>query len=230
MIPEMSGAPSILESLVAIPSITGNERAVVDFVEQRLRSGGWTCESIPVSEGRRNLFAHRGDPRVVLSTHADTVPPHVPPRREGRTLFGRGSCDAKGSLAAMLDALETLLFQVYGRQLEREHRIIVDAEGFRQTRKSELHAMARFAADQVRKNGRSFTFGVLNSTERRIIHTTLSAESDLITESVGDGRDRRLQVRLPTQRDLHGRSFRACRGDPTPAGPRMPLVSPAAGR
>src|SRR5437868_1525422 len=108
MIPEMSGAPSILESLVAIPSITGNERAVVDFVEQRLRSGGWTCESIPVSEGRRNLFAHRGDPRVVLSTHADTVPPHVPPRREGRTLFGRGSCDAKGSLAAMLDALETL--------------------------------------------------------------------------------------------------------------------------
>ena len=56
--------------------------------------------------------------------------------------------------------------------------------------------MARFAADQVRKNGRAFTFGVLNSTERRIIHTTLQQEDDLITESVGDGRDRRLQVRL----------------------------------
>lgn len=96
----------------------------------------------------------------------------------------------------LLDALETLLFQVYGRQLDREHRFIVDAEGFRQTRKAELHAMARFAADQVRKNGRAFTFGVLNSTERRIIHTTLQQEDDLITESVGDGRDRRLQVRL----------------------------------
>src|SRR5436190_4162192 len=95
----------------------------------------------------------------------------------------------------LLDAFEVLLFQIYGRQLEREHRFIVDAEGFRQTRKSELHAMARFAADQVRKNGRPFTFGVLNSTERRIIHMSLQKEEDLFTESVGDGRERRLQVR-----------------------------------
>lgn len=96
----------------------------------------------------------------------------------------------------LLDAFEVVLFQIYGRQLDREHRFVVDAEGFRQTRKAELHAMARFAADQVRKNGRSFTFGLLNATERRIIHTTLQKEDDLITESVGDGRDRRLQVRL----------------------------------
>ena len=96
----------------------------------------------------------------------------------------------------LLDAFEVVLFQAYGRQLEREHRFVVDAEGFRKTRKAELHAMARFAADQVRKNGRPFTFGVLNSTERRIIHLTLQQEEDLFTESVGDGRERRLQVRL----------------------------------
>ena len=96
----------------------------------------------------------------------------------------------------LLDALETLLLQVYGRQLDREHRFIVDADGYRSTRKKELQAMARFAGDQVRKNGRPFTFGVLNSTERRIIHTTLQAEEDLASESVGDGRERRLQVRL----------------------------------
>ena len=51
-------------------------------------------------------------------------------------------------------------------------------------------------ADQVRKNGRAFTFGVLNSTERRVIHLTLQKEEDLATESVGVGRERRLQVRL----------------------------------
>ncbi len=96
----------------------------------------------------------------------------------------------------LLDAFEVILFQVYGRELDREHRFIVDADGFRQTRKAELHAMARFAADQVRKSGRPFTFGVLNSTERRIIHLTLQKEDDLLTESVGDGRERRLQVRL----------------------------------
>lgn len=96
----------------------------------------------------------------------------------------------------MLDALETLLFQVYGRELDREHRFICDAEGFRKTRRAELQAMARFAADNVRKSGRPFTFGVLNSTERRVIHMTLKEEDDLFSESVGNGRDRRLQVRL----------------------------------
>jgi spoIIIJ-associated protein len=96
----------------------------------------------------------------------------------------------------MLDALETLLFQIYGRELDREHRFICDAEGFRKTRKAELQAMARFAAENVRKTGRPFTFGVLNSTERRVIHLTLQNEEDLASESVGAGRERRLQVRL----------------------------------
>jgi spoIIIJ-associated protein len=96
----------------------------------------------------------------------------------------------------MLDAFEVLLFQAYGREFDREHRFICDADGFRQSRKAELQAMARFAAQNVRKNGRPFTFGVLNSTERRVIHLTLQVEEDLATESVGAGRDRRLQVRL----------------------------------
>ena len=96
----------------------------------------------------------------------------------------------------MLDAFEVLLFQIYGRDFERTQRFICDADGFRQSRKAELQAMARFAAQNVRKNGRPFTFGKLNSTERRVIHLTLQGEEDLATESVGEGRDRRLQVRL----------------------------------
>jgi spoIIIJ-associated protein len=96
----------------------------------------------------------------------------------------------------MLDAFEVILFQIYGRDFERTQRFICDADGFRHSRKAELQAMARFAAQNVRKNGRPFTFGKLNSTERRVIHLTLQAEEDLATESVGDGKDRRLQVRL----------------------------------
>lgn len=111
-------------------------------------------------------------------------------------LSGNDSALALAENAEMLDAFEVILFQIFGRQLDREHRFICDADGFRQTRKSELQAMARFAGDQVRKNGRPFTFGVLNSTERRIIHLTLQQEEDLSTESVGEGRERRLQVRL----------------------------------
>ncbi|MFN2500383.1 MAG: protein jag [Pyrinomonadaceae bacterium] len=111
-------------------------------------------------------------------------------------LSGEDAHYALAENGELLDAFEVLLFQIFGRGLDREHRFVVDADGFRQTRKAELHAMARFAADHVRKNGRPFTFGVLNSTERRIIHMTLQKEDDLFTESVGDGRDRRLQVRL----------------------------------
>lgn len=96
----------------------------------------------------------------------------------------------------LLDALETILFQIYGKEIERTERFICDADGFRQTRKAELQAMARFAAQNVRKNGKPFTFGKLNATERRVIHLTLQTEEDLVTESVGDGRERRLQVSL----------------------------------
>lgn len=112
------------------------------------------------------------------------------------SLDGEDAHYALAENGELLDAFEVILFQAFGRELDREHRFVVDADGFRRTRKAELQAMARFAADQVRKNGRPFTFGVLNSTERRIIHMSLQKEEDLFTESVGDGRDRRLQVRL----------------------------------
>lgn len=111
-------------------------------------------------------------------------------------LSGADSHLALAENGELLDAFEVLLFQIMGRDLDRQYRFVVDAEGYRQTRKAELHAMAKFAAGHVRKNGLPFTFGVLNSTERRIIHLSLQQEEDLMTESVGDGRDRRLQVRL----------------------------------
>lgn len=46
----------------------------------------------------------RDGPHVVLNTHIDTVPPHVPFERDGEIIRGRGSCDAKGPLAALLAA------------------------------------------------------------------------------------------------------------------------------
>jgi acetylornithine deacetylase len=56
-----------------------------------------------------NVLASRGsgDPHLVLNTHLDTVPPHVPYSREGDTVRGRGACDAKGPLAALLAAFLT---------------------------------------------------------------------------------------------------------------------------
>jgi spoIIIJ-associated protein len=145
-----------------------------------------TCEN-----AKEFLTGVLSDMRFDLSVAADWT-------EEGCVLdlSGEDSHYALAENGELLDAFQVLLFQIYGREIDREHRFVVDAEGFRKTRKAELKAMAHFAADNVRKNGRAFTFGKLNSTERRIIHLTLQVEEDLITESVGDGRERRLQVRL----------------------------------
>ena len=101
-------AVDLLERLVAIPSVTGSENELLSFLESRFSEGGWTVESMEVSPSRRNLFVRRGHPSVVLTTHADTVPPFFPPRREGDVLVGRGACDAKASLAAQAVALDEL--------------------------------------------------------------------------------------------------------------------------
>lgn len=111
-------------------------------------------------------------------------------------ISGKDSSFLLNESGELLDAFETILFQIYGKELDRSERIICDAEGFRQTRKAELQAMAKFAAQNVRKSGKPFTFGQLNSTERRVIHLTLAEEEDLQSESIGNGRDRKLQVRL----------------------------------
>lgn len=55
---------------------------------------------------RFNILATRGDPRVLLTTHMDTVPGQLPIRENKDTIFGRGSCDAKGIIASMICACE----------------------------------------------------------------------------------------------------------------------------
>jgi len=96
----------------------------------------------------------------------------------------------------LLEALQHLVNQVFGRALPKGEHIVCDVEDFRATREAELRAMARHAADRVRATGAAFTFGPMNSNERRVIHLSLAAEADLHTESVGEGSARRLKVSL----------------------------------
>ena len=96
--------------------------------------------------------------------------------------------------AELLEAIQHLANQAFGRELEKGERIVCDVENFRATREAELRAMARHAAERVRKTGMTFTFGPMLANERRVIHLVLSTEDDLQTESVGDGPARRLRV------------------------------------
>jgi acetylornithine deacetylase len=102
----------LTRALIDIDSVTGRERAVGDFLFSYLedlaaRTGG-TVERMPVAEDRFNLFASWGEPVVVLSTHMDTVPPFFPSSEDAEHIHGRGACDTKGGIAAMIKALEEL--------------------------------------------------------------------------------------------------------------------------
>lgn len=96
--------------LVDIPSLTGQEAAMLLALEDFFSELGLPCERQTVSDERWNLFVNwESHADVVFSTHVDTVPPHFPPDlREGK-LYGRGACDTKGIIAAMLIAVEQLM-------------------------------------------------------------------------------------------------------------------------
>jgi spoIIIJ-associated protein len=96
----------------------------------------------------------------------------------------------------LLDALQHLVNQAFVQELPRGQRVVCDAQGFRATREAELRAMAKHAAERVRSSGAPFTFGSMTANERRIIHLTLGDDSDLYTESVGEGQARKLRVSL----------------------------------
>ncbi len=100
---------ALAAELLAIPSTTRDEGAAVDFVARWLVARDWNVTVQEVTPGRGNVWASRKGGGVTLSTHLDTVPPYVPPRRENGRLYGRGACDAKGIAAAMMVAADRLV-------------------------------------------------------------------------------------------------------------------------
>jgi len=97
--------------LIDIDSTTGREGEAGRWLARQLRELGLFVTEQRVDGDRINVIAttHEGGrPDVVLSTHFDCVPPFFPSRVEGDRLYGRGSCDAKGILAAQVAAVERL--------------------------------------------------------------------------------------------------------------------------
>jgi acetylornithine deacetylase len=98
----------LTRDLIAIDSVTGREAEIGAFLKEELRRRGWEVRSLPVTGDRANLLATEGGerPRVLFNTHLDTVPEAYGPEEDAERLYGRGACDTKGILAAMVEALE----------------------------------------------------------------------------------------------------------------------------
>jgi acetylornithine deacetylase len=103
----------LTRALVDIESVTGNEKQVGDYLFAHLSSlvadYHGQIERQDVEPGRFNVFASLGKPLVTLSTHMDTVPPFFPSTENEEFIRGRGACDAKGIIAAMVIAAQALL-------------------------------------------------------------------------------------------------------------------------
>ncbi len=102
---------ALTRRLVDIESITPNEGAVGDFLCEELRRRGFESNKMPVEGTRANVLATvpgHPKPTVVFSTHMDTVPPFIPSSEDDAAIYGRGSCDAKGIIAAQVVAAEKL--------------------------------------------------------------------------------------------------------------------------
>jgi acetylornithine deacetylase len=103
----------LTRALVDIESTTNHEGKVGDYLFAHLsalaaRHNG-QVERIPGEPNRDNVFACWGEPIVTFSTHIDTVPPFFASHEDNEFIWGRGSCDAKGIIAAMIAAAEKLL-------------------------------------------------------------------------------------------------------------------------
>jgi acetylornithine deacetylase len=101
----------LTKKLITIPSVTGTEREIAEFLLSHLASLGYRVERHNVVGDRFNVFAFAGEGRVMFCTHIDTVPPAALPilaREDDEYLYGRGACDTKGIIAAMLEAGDRL--------------------------------------------------------------------------------------------------------------------------
>jgi hypothetical protein len=97
--------------LVDIESISGNEGQVGDFLCAELAKLGFYSEKLPIEGQRSNVWASWPEeprPALVFSTHMDTVPPHILSSEDDYRVYGRGSCDAKGIIAAQTSAAQRL--------------------------------------------------------------------------------------------------------------------------
>ena len=105
---------ALTRRLVDIESITGNEGRVGEALLEQLRVLGFAARKMPVEGERFNVVAtppEQPRPTVFFSTHMDTVPPFIPSSEDSTRVYGRGSCDAKGIIAAQIAAAERLRAQ-----------------------------------------------------------------------------------------------------------------------
>ena len=94
-----------------------------------------------------------------------------------------------------LTSLQLLINQMMSRNGEEFKRVILDVSGWRKNKESELAEKTAQWAEQVKESGEQMELEPMPSWQRRIIHMTVQEIDGVESESIGEGRDRRLVIR-----------------------------------
>ena len=95
-----------------------------------------------------------------------------------------------------LKALQHVVDMAYGRSLETDRRVFVDALEYRKGKDIELRQMAKLLAEKVKQTGLDQQLGPLNPYERRIVHLAVAEVPGVTTESIGDAFSKTVHISL----------------------------------
>jgi len=165
------------------------------------------------SEGHR-LYSFPDDAaeigRLVLQRIADTITADAKISVEEnaeRLCFNVNGGNAGiliGKRGQTLDAIQTIIEKVVNKRNQNRIRVLVDIEGYLETRKENLENMALRLAEKSKKIGKPISLGQMNAYDRRIVHIALKDFPEVLTRSRGEGRLRKLVI-FPKKRNYSKR-------------------------
>lgn len=99
-----------------------------------------------------------------------------------------------GHRGEVIDAIQ-LLLRVMLHQNDQDASVVIDVDGYRERQHEQLREMARRKAQEVRETGRSVILSPMTSYERRLVHVELKDAEGIVTESLGQGGNRRVAIK-----------------------------------
>ncbi len=123
-----------------------------------------------------------------------------PPETDGRhpTLWvdinGQDLSILIGRRGETLEALQYITSLILGKELEKFVPLVIDVEGYRQRRITQLQRLAKRLAEQVVSTGRRQALEPMPASERRVIHLALRNHPDVTTESIGEEPHRKVTI------------------------------------
>ncbi len=106
-----------------------------------------------------------------------------------------------GARGESLEGLQLVVNQIMSRKVGDEgfKRVILDVSGWRKQKEEELESLAKNWGKEVLESGKELELEPMSSWQRRVVHMVLQEMGGLSSESVGEGRDRHIVIKLQSQ-------------------------------